>query len=300
MHNDPGECTSYLTTGSYSIYAWNNELYYLGLTSDLSALELYKMNLHGQDRVRVTTLKLDTTSYFYTMSAGCGCFTINYTDTTINGDVTTLYLYSFEEPEADPIILFSNRAYVEEQSVPPEEVPKPYPVHLGEDWVLYSVQQGSIGAKKELLYAYQISTGGTKLLEDGFSTGDDVAIKENRLYWYDQGGKLYQIDLASGESVLLCEMAVGEQVYGVCDDQWLYIIGGTDPDQAELVIYDYEGNEVQRLSCAELGCTLGYAFSTRDRVYFRNSGLLGSVEPVCYIKKADIGTGSAKFYQIGH
>ena len=62
-------------------------------------------------------------------------------------------------------------------------------------------------------------------------------------------------------------------------DQFLYILGGTDAETAELVVYNIDGNELQRLSCAALGTLLGYAFFSPDEVFF-HSWVLGEHDPM--------------------
>lgn len=54
---------------------------------------------------------------------------------------------------------------------------------------------------------------------------------------------------------------------------------GTDAETAELVVYNIDENELQRLSCAVLGTLLGYAFFSPDEVFF-HSWVLGEHDPM--------------------
>lgn len=290
-HNDREECSSYLPAGSYTIYAWNNTLYYLCVPPDFSGLGLYRMGPDGQDRKCLAVLEEDVSSFSYTARAGGGYLALNFCAATTEGDVTTLRLYSLADPEAEPLVLFSNAEQVSAPGAVQEELPTSYPVHLGEDWAFYAVTQGPAGQRQCSLYGYQISTGETSLLlEDGFSAVDDLSPQGETLRWYDADGALYEIGLASGEVRRLAEFPVEEGIYGTMDDRWLYLTGG-----AELVVCDLEGHEVQRLDCDALGFAPSYAFSSGDKVFFRNGDLLGSVEPVCWLDKEAIAKGKAEF-----
>ena len=86
-------------------------------------------------------------------------------------------------------------------------------------------------------------------------------------------------------------------MYGTLDDRYLYLLGGEEADTAEVVVYDLEGNELQRLSCAELGTPLAYAFSSADKVVFR-SNALGEITPICWLDKDQLAKGKAAFHSI--
>ena len=120
------------------------------------------------------------------------------------------------------------------------------------------------------------------MVEDDFFIGGDLSPVGNTLYWYDTDGytfgRLNQIDLNTGETTMVAEIPITEDVWGSMDDKYLYVSGGNETTPAELAIYDFEGNEVQRLSCEMLGMPISYAFSNDSKVVFRRYDL-GSVMP---------------------
>ena len=100
--------------------------------------------------------------------------------------------------------------------------------------------------------------------------------------------------IVTGEVTRLWDLTFDENVYGAMDNQWFYCSGGTSVDTAETVIYDLEGNVVQRLSCTELNHPVWYAFSDETHVFFRpvnNS----DTTPTYYVRKADVEKGRAEF-----
>lgn len=52
-----------------------------------------------------------------------------------------------------------------------------------------------------------------------------------------------------------------------------------------MAVYALDGTEVQRLSCADIGILLSHAFSTVDRVFFRES-CFSNMDPICYLEKS--------------
>ena len=96
---------------------------------------------------------------------------------------------------------------------------------------------------------------------------------------------------------MVAEIPITEDVWGVMDNKYLYVSGGSGVDPAELAIYDFEGNEVQRLSCQELGMPIGYAFSNDSKVVFRRYDL-GAMMPVCWVDKDQLAQGKAEFHMI--
>ena len=81
------------------------------------------------------------------------------------------------------------------------------------------------------------------------------------------------------------------------DEQYLYLCTSDDAAQAELVVYDFEGNEVQRIACADLGTPLAYAFSDSNKVFFHSS-VLGEHAPICWLDKDALASGKAEFHLI--
>ena len=108
---------------------------------------------------------------------------------------------------------------------------------------------------------------------------------------------LSRLDLDSGETSLVREFSVAQNVWGTLDDRFLYILGGTDAATAEVAVYDFDGNELQRLSCTDLGTPLGYAFSSGDKVFF-HSNVLGEHDPICWADKNELEQGKAVFHDI--
>lgn len=301
-HSDPTTCSSYLTEGSYGIYAWNNALYYLCMPMGHDGIDLYQMGLDGQDRKVLVNLFPGANNYSYVANIGGGYLTVALCEYTVNGDVTTLYLISLADPTAEPAVLFSNAEQVEAAQGDTSQIPRPYVMHVGTDWVFYSVELGPSGACYNSLYGYEISTGETKLLvEDDFFIGGDLSPVGDTLYWYDTDGytfgRLNQVDLTTGETTMVAEIPITEDVWGVMDNKYLYVSGGSGADPAELAIYDFEGNEVQRLSCQELGMPIGYAFSNDSKVVFRRYDL-GAMMPVCWLDKDQLAQGKAEFHMI--
>ena len=128
----------------------------------------------------------DTDSFAGVMQCGGGHFSLVYYEYTVNGDVSILYLFSLEDPNAQPEILFTNEEQVMEAQGDTSQVPRPYVVHMGEDWIFYSVEVGPHGNVTTSLYGYQIATGETKLLvEDDFFVGGDLSPVGDTLYWYE-------------------------------------------------------------------------------------------------------------------
>ena len=301
-HNDQESCSSYLPSGSYGIYAWNNKLYYLCTPMGHDGVDLCQMGLDGQDRKVLVNLFPGANNYSYVANVGGGYLTVAMSEYTVNGDVATLYLISLADPTAEPAVLFSNAEQVESAQGDTSQIPRPYVMHVGEEWVFYSVELGPSGAVTTSLYGYEIATGETKLLvEDEFFVGGDLSPVGDTLYWYDTDGytfgRLNQIDLTTGETIQVAEIPITEDVWGAMDDRFLYILGGADADTAEVVVYDFEGTELQRLSCAELGTPLGYAFSSSDKVLF-HSFVLGEHDPICWVDRDKLAQGKAEFHLI--
>ena len=293
-HNDRETCSSYLP-------AWNNTLYYLCGSMEHGGIDLYQMGLDGQDRKLLRNYFSDVTSYSYTTNSGGGFLTILWSRDTVNGDVATLYLISLDDYKADPAVLFSNEDEVA-SAVPTAELSQAYVLHVNQDWVFYTLTTGASDDRTTALYGYQISTGETKLLvADSFSSVSDLSQQDNQLYWYvnDDGGcgVLNRLDLDSGETSLVREFSVAQNVWGTLDDRFLYILGGTDAATAEVAVYDFDGNELQRLSCTDLGTPLGYAFSSGDKVFF-HSNVLGEHDPICWADKNELEQGKAVFHDI--
>ena len=122
------------------------------------------------------------------------------------------------------------------------------------------------------------------------------------LYWYDTDydltyGRLNQIDLESGEITLIRDIPIQAGESGSLDDRYLYISCGSDVEAARLVVYDFQGNEVQTLSCKELDMNLGYAFSSDSVVCFRDF-TLRDLMPVCWVDKGELERGTAEIHTI--
>ena len=301
-HSDPQTCTSYLTEGSYGIYAWNNMLYYLCMPMGHDGIDLYQMGLDGQERKVLVNLFPGANNYSYVANGGGGYLTVALSEYTVNGDVTTLYLISLADPTAEPAVLFSNAEQVEAALGDASQIPRPYVMHVGEEWVFYNVESGPTGARSNSLYGYEIATGETKLLvEDTFFIGGDLSPVGNTLYWYDTDGSTYgrlnQINLESGAITLVRDIAIGADMWGTLDDKYLYVSGGSAAEPADLVVYDFEGNELQRLSCEELGMPISYAFSDDSKVVFRSFDL-GQTMPACCVDKDELAEGKAEFHLI--
>ena len=301
-HSDPQTCTSYLTEGSYGIYAWNNMLYYLCMPMGHDGIDLYQMGLDGQDRKVLVNLFPGANNYSYVADGGGGYLTVALSEYTVNSDVTTLYLISLADPTAEPAVLFSNEEQVVAAQGDASQIPRPYVMHVGEEWVFYNVESGPTGSRSDSLYGYEIATGETKLLvEDTFFIGGDLSPVGDVLYWYDTDGSTYgrlnQIDLKSGETAQVRDIPIGADVWGDIDNMYLYVSGGSAAEPADLVVYDFEGNELQRLSCEELGMPISYAFSDDSKVVFRSFDL-GQMMPVCWVDKDKLAEGKAEFHLI--
>ena len=299
-HTDPNTCSSYLSNG---IYASNNTLYYLNMPQDGKGIDLCQMGSDGQDRKVLSNLFPEADNYSYVANGGGGYLTVALSEYTVNGDVTTLYLISLADPTAEPAVLFSNEEQVVAAQGDTSQIPRAYVMHVGEEWVFYNVESGPTGARSNSLYGYEIATGETKLLvEDTFFIGGDLSPVGDTLYWYDTDydltyGRLNQIDLESGEITLIRDIPIQAGESGSLDDRYLYISFGDNVETARLVVYDFQGNEVQTLSCKELGMNLGYAFSNDSVVCFRNL-TLRDLMPVCWVDKEDLAQGTAQIYTI--
>lgn len=301
-HNDPTTCSSYLPEGSFCVYAWNNLLYFEKFDTDSSSEDLYQMGLDGQDRKKIITMVPDTDSFAGVMQCGGGHFSLVYYEYTVNGDVSILYLFSLEDPNAQPEILFTNEEQVMEAQGDTSQVPRPYVVHMGEDWIFYSVEVGPHGNVTTSLYGYQIATGETKLLvEDDFFVGGDLSPVGDTLYWYDTDGSTFgalnSIDLNTGEISEICEIPVEDNWWGSMDDQFLYVSGCDAAGNAALAVYDFEGNLLQELSGEELDGRVSYAFSNGDKAFFRLSAQYSN-EPVCWVDKKAVAKGKAEFQML--
>lgn len=303
-HTDGDQCSALIPTGT--MFAWNDRLYYIQHPDRNSSFVLFEMDSDGTNRRRVAELNIDFGSggTWYTRSA-CGyiAFCYTYSSAGRSTDITTLYLISMEDPGADPIVLYSNEEVDSPAGAQWNEVPRPFPMYITEGNVFYLVEQHTQAGFSTKLYCYQTSTGETNLLLENKVTGaDDLALVGDVLYWFDADGALYGIDLASGNIEQKSVIPLKEEQYGACDDSWLYIFDGIVDalEAAEVVIYDYQGLEIQRLSCKELGTTLSFAFSTPEKVFFRVSGLIrdASILPICYLEKDAIEQGTAEFILI--
>ncbi len=298
-HTDPNTCSSYLSNG---IYASNNTLYYLNMPQDGKGIDLCQMGSDGQDRKVLSNLFPEADNYSYVANGGGGYLTVALSEYTVNGDVTTLYLISLADPTAEPAVLFSNAEQVEAALGDTSQIPRPYVMHVGEEWVFYNVESGPTGSRSNSLYGYEIATGETKLLvEDTFFIGGDLSPVGDVLYWYDTDGSTYgqlnKIDLENGAITLVQDIPIGADVWGTLDDKYLYVSGGSAAEPADLVVYDFEGNELQRLSCEELGMPISYAFSDDSKVVFRSFDL-GQTMPVCWVDKDELAEGKAEFHLI--
>ena len=300
-HGSPDTCSSYLTRSSYNLFAWNNMLYYPCMPMGHDGIDLYQMGLDGQDRKVLANLFPGANDYSMITDGGNGYLTVALSEYTVNGDVTTLYLISLADPATEPAVLFSNAEQVEAALGDTSQIPRPYVMHVGEEWVFYNVESGPTGSRSNSLYGYEIATGETKLLvEDTFFIGGDLSPVGDTLYWYDTDydltyGRLNQIDLESGEITLIRDIPIQAGESGSLDDRYLYISFGDNVETARLVVYDFQGNEVQTLSCAELGMNLGYAFSSDSVVCFRDF-TLRDLMPVCWVDKDKLDEGKAEFH----
>ena len=297
-HSDPSVCSSYLPTGSFEISAWNNTLYYLTMPLG-GGLVLNQMGPDGQDRKEIKNLLPDAVNYFYTSLVGEGHLVLNFVESTIDGDISTLYLVSLSDPDSEPVAVFSNKEQVQDASKLPEDAPQAYAKLCTDDWVYYQLEEGPKDAKTYALMAYCISTGETKkLAEDGFSITDALAQREDSLYWFDAGNTLKKIELSSGETSVVGEISAEGKLYGTFDDRYLYLTGSDSASKEEsaLLVLDYDGSEVQRISCAQLGFSVGYAFSSEDKVFFFNSSNFDTLDPVCWVDKSELAEGKAEFH----
>ena len=300
-HNNREICSSFLPRGAFSIYGWNNTLYYFQGSMEHGGEDLYQMALDGQNRKKLTNYFSDDSNYSASSRSGGGHVAVWWDRDTVNGDVSTLYLLSLEDYKAEPIVLYSNASEVE-AGIAPEEQSNTHSELINEDWVFYSLTTGPAEQRSTALYGYQIATGETKLLiQEGFSLLGDLSQQGDTLYWYDTDGESYgrlnRIDLNSGEISRIRDFSIIKRVYGTLDDRYLYLLGGEEADTAEVVVYDLEGNELLRLSCAELGTPLAYAFSSADKVVFR-SNALGEITPICWLDKDQLAKGKAAFHSI--
>ena len=299
-HSDPNTCSSYLYN---SIYAANNSLYYLDMAQNGNGIDLCQMGLDGRDRKMLAKLFPEANNYSYVANVGGGYLTVAMSEYTVNGDVATLYLFSLADPTAEPAVLFSNAEQVEMAQGDTSQIPRPYVMHVGEEWVFYNVESGASGMRSNSLYGYEIATGETKLLvEDTFFIGGDLSPVGDTLYWYDTDydltyGRLNQIDLESGEITLIRDIPIQAGEYGCLDDRYLYIDCGDNVETARLVVYNFEGNEVQTISCAGLGMNLGYVFSNDSVVCFSNYTLRDQM-PTCWVDKARLEQGTAEIHTI--
>ena len=301
-HGSPDTCSSYLTRSSYNLFAWNNMLYYPCMPMGHDGIDLYQMGLDGQDRKVLANLFPGANDYSMITDGGNGYLTVALSEYTVNGDVTTLYLISLADPATEPAVLFSNEEQVIAAQGDTSQIPRPYVMHVGEEWVFYNVESGPTGSRSDSLYGYEIATGETKLLvEDTFFIGGDLSPVGDVLYWYDTDGSTYgrlnQIDLKSGETAQVRDIPIGADVWGDIDNMYLYVSGGSAAEPADLVVYDLAGKELQRLSCEELGMPISYAFSDDSKVVFRSFDL-GQMMPVCWVDKAELAEGKAEFHLI--
>ena len=227
-HNAPNTCTSYLTAGSYGIFAWNNTLYYLCMPLGHDGIDLCQMGLDGQGRKVIANLFPGANNYSFMADVGGGYLTVALSEYTVNGDVTTLYLISLADPTAEPAVLFTNEEQVVAAQGDTSQIPQPYVMHVGEEWVFYNVESGTTGQRSNSLYGYEIATGETKLLvEDTFFIGGDLSPVGDVLYWYDTDGSTYgrltQINLKSGETALVRDIPIGDDVWGDIDLSLIHI-----------------------------------------------------------------------------
>ena len=126
-------------------------LYYPCMPMGHDGIDLYQMGLDGQDRKVLANLFPGANDYSMITDGGNGYLTVALSEYTVNGDVTTLYLISLADP-ADAMVLFSNEEQVIAAQGDTSQIPRPYVMHVGEEWVFYNVESGPTGARSNSLY----------------------------------------------------------------------------------------------------------------------------------------------------
>lgn len=292
-HNNT-DCSSYVDC--FGVYAWKDHLYYIDSSDNTFAL--CQMDKDGQNRTELTKLGIDRENeiyYLYQIAAGHLLFHMYEGDN--NNPVVTSYLYSLENPKADPVILNCS-SWTEDQWI----ITIPY---LFEDCIFFNLSNRD----SSFLNMYDISSGKTERLLDQWHPLDALSYSGDTLYFFDQSeGSLNSLDLNSKEITRYRnDLPVDAIPYGNYDDCFFYL-NATDEEVTPLseqffIIYDLEGNELQRMALKDSGLEYPptYSLSTSKYVIIKSMVPINGVyseRPQCYIEKEAIREGNAAFIPI--
>lgn len=299
-----GDCPAYLETSA--IYPYAGKLYYMDYITDdigVSELGLYRMDYDGGNRELVQVLDIQVgSSSMYQANMGSGCLVVDLNQWKTSGQVQTVYLFSLDRPQDEPVVLFTNREEVEASQQAEGATPN-YSLggipgistvtwtYLVDDWVFYDITLDEACT----LYGYHIPTGETITVTEEWVSASPLALQEGVLYWNVPGGPICAQDLETGEQTeYRGDLPQENQYYASCDDRYFYLVPQEDvTDVPALSVYDYQGNLVQSFEPGATEQQLQYSLSSPQYVFFADYEDAG-VEPVYYLEKDALAKGQAK------
>lgn len=286
------DCSAYLLPQVTYISGWNNRVYYIDRGTD-GTTGLYSMAFGGEDRRLERAMpELDMTSgslsYHYT--AGEGYLILSMVKVEEGVPSCQVRLYPLEDTKAEPIVIYSTDD-INTQIL--------YKMWVMDGWAIFSTVTWIDQAKGETencLYGYQIDTGETVPLVEGWDLRNSLVIQDGVLYWSAINKGIFSLNLKDGtntEYATFAEDTQGSQSY---DNQYIYFsYTGENP---RLVVCDYQGNQVMEFPFDTADQVPIYYFCCEDKSFFSYGGSAGIDDyalPVCYLNKADIAKGTAEF-----
>lgn len=302
------DCSAYLEASGICTYG--EKLYYTYYIWDdtaTSEVGLYRMDYDGGNRELVQVLDMDVGSgSMYKTNMGCGYLVVNLYQWGTQGQVQTVYLFSLDRPQDQPVVLFTNREEVEttqqEVSFDPSfsiggipGVPTAVWTYLVDDWVFYDVTLDDAST----LYGYHIPTGETITVTEAWRPAAPLSLKDGVLYWLRQGESICAQSLETGEQTeYRGDLPQEDLYYASCDDQYFYLVPKEDVSGLPaLSVYDYQGNLVQSFEPGATGQQLQYSLSSPQYVFFANYEDAG-VQPVYYLEKDALAKGQAQLEKL--
>ena len=291
-NHSTSECSAYLPPETLYISSWTNRLYYITWGTD-GATGLYSMAPGGEDRRLERAMpELDMTSgsLSYNYTAGDGYLILSMVKVEEGVPSCQVRLYPLEDAKAESIVIYSTDDINTQIQ---------YFMHVMDGWAIFStttwINQAN-GEAENCLYGYQIDTGETVPLVEGWENRNSLVIQNGVLYWSAINKGIFSLNLKDGtttEYATFAEDTQGTQGY---DDQYIYFsYTGENP---RLVVCDYQGNQVMEFPFDSEDQVPRYFFCCEAQSLFSYGGSLGlSVYalPVCYLNNADLAKGTAEF-----
>lgn len=303
-----GDCPAYLVASG--ICPYGEKLYYTYYIWDdtaTSQVGLYRMDYDGGNRELVQVLDMDVgASSMYETNMGCGYLVVSLYQWQTCGQVQTVYLFSLDRPQDQPVVLFTNREEVEaaQQEVSSDPsfslggipgIPSVVSTYLVDDWVFYDItlDEGCT------LYGYHIPTGETIAVTEEWRPAAPLSLNDGVLYWRRPGEPICAQNLETGERTeYRGDLPQEDQYYASCDDRYFYLVPKEEVSGLPaLSVYDYQGNLVQSFDPGATEQHIQYSLSSPQYVFFANYKDAG-VEPVYYLEKDALAKGQAQLTKL--